>query len=206
MKALLLKDWTIIKGSKSFLFPLFFLAGGITADYGSSQFMALVPVIFSYYYMVNLNAYDYKYNANSFLLSFPIDRKTWVASKYVIGILTNSFSLITLILVRMPFWIRGVRFANILIDMTILITIHSMSLIYLAMIHYGYFRLGYLKMRIVNFIAIAVVSVLNSIFIDLAISVGFSTLNMILFLIVSLGIYYLSYKLSVVTTEKNVIL
>ncbi|MCT4634546.1 MAG: ABC-2 transporter permease [Firmicutes bacterium] len=206
MKQLLIKDWELIKGSKNFYFALFFLAGGVTGNYGDSQFFAMIPVIFSYYFFVNLNAYDYKYNASKFILSMPVNRREWVASKYMLCIITCIFSFIVLLAMRIPFWTIGVLADSFPKDMYILVTIHSITLIYLGIAQMGYFKFGYMKMRLVNIVSMIVMGALNNLSILFVERYGINIMGMVLFLLVSLGVYYLSFLTSVKITEEKIVL
>lgn len=206
MKQLLIKDWELIKGSKNFYFAFFFLFGGVTGKYGDSQYFAMVPVIFSYYFFVNLNAYDYKYNATKFILSLPVNKRDWVASKYFLCIITSLFSFSVLLAIRIPFWTIGVLVDSFPRDIYILLMIHSITLIYLGIAQMGYFKFGYMKMRLVNIVAMIVMGALNNLSIFFVERYGINFIGVLLFFLVSLGIYYMSFLSSLKITKEKIVL
>lgn len=206
MKNLLYKDWQLIIGSKMFIFPLFFFAGGITADYRSSMFIGMIPIMLSYYIAMNLNAYDYKYDATAFILSFPVKRSTWVASKYLLSIILCGVSFLILLLLRTPAWITKAAYADLAIDISLLILMHCTAIIYLAVMQFGYFKFGYMKMRPFSIISLAGATALNVVILRIMGAVGVSLPLMIVLLIVASGLFYASYRTSVAISQKEIVL
>jgi hypothetical protein len=107
---------------------------------------------------------------------------------------------------RIPFWTIGVLADSFPKDMYILVTIHSITLIYLGIAQMGYFKFGYMKMRLVNIVSMIVMGALNNLSILFVERYGINIMGMVLFLLVSLGVYYLSFLTSVKITEEKIVL
>ena len=83
MKAMLIKDWKLMKGQKQFIFILFiFLAvfGATSNNLGFLiSYMTLMATIFS----ISTISYDEYNNGMVYLLALPISRRKYVEEKYL---------------------------------------------------------------------------------------------------------------------------
>ncbi len=88
MKGLLIKDWKLLTRQKStllivlgmiFFFPMLGMEPGFTVSYS---------MIILLFLTVSTISYDDFDNGTAFLLTLPVNRKTYVDEKYVLGIIT----------------------------------------------------------------------------------------------------------------------
>ncbi len=206
MRSLLYKDWELIRSSRSYLFPSLFLLVVFIPGLKNSPVVSAVPVIFSYYFLVTLNAYDYKYNGSTFLLSFPVSRNSWVGAKYIIGAISMVLSFSALFLFgNINRYINPAPMGFIGWT-TKLVFAYVICIIYLAIIQFGYFRLGYLKMKIMNIVALAIASGINGIILEIISDRRISLYVPIISLLPAVLIYYLSFCLSCRRVKTQIIL
>ncbi len=89
MKAMLIKDWKLMKGQKQFIFILcIFLAvfGATSNNLGwLISYMTLMATIFS----ISTISYDEYNNGMVYLLALPISRRKYVEEKYLFCLLTS---------------------------------------------------------------------------------------------------------------------
>lgn len=89
MKAMLIKDWKLMKGQKQFVFILcIFLAvfGATSNNLGFLiSYMTLMATIFS----ISTISYDEYNNGMVYLLALPISRRKYVEEKYLFCLLTS---------------------------------------------------------------------------------------------------------------------
>ena len=89
MKAMLIKDWKLMKGQKQFIFILcIFLAvfGATSNNLGFLiSYMTLMATIFS----ISTISYDEYNNGMVYLLALPISRRKYVEEKYLFCLLTS---------------------------------------------------------------------------------------------------------------------
>lgn len=166
MRNLVLKDFALLRSSRLYvigmLYTLFILfdRGGSNSFFGTSTFF----LVFITYMFVNyLNSYDYTYKGDRFINAFPVSRREVVESRYVSVLILAVVFLVAAYGLRSIFWIFGYPYANGIVEIPQLtIVIFAVALYYGIMLPL-YFKLGYEKMRWLNFIALIVVSSVSSV-------------------------------------------
>ena len=87
MKGLLVKDFRLIAGQKTFFFAMAAIAAGVSLFSGETMFavgfLSLVAALFS----LSSISYDELDNGNAFLFSLPVSRGAYAAEKYVFGLI-----------------------------------------------------------------------------------------------------------------------
>lgn len=101
MKAMLIKDWKLMKGQKQFVFILcIFMAvfGVINDNLGFLiSYMTLMASIFS----ISTVSYDEYNNGMVYLLALPISRRKYVEEKYLFCLLTSLIVSVVSLLVTL---------------------------------------------------------------------------------------------------------
>lgn len=166
MRNLILKDFALLKSSRLYfigvIYSIFILFD--RGEGGSSFAPSTFFLVFITYMFVNyLNSYDYTYQGDRFVNAFPVSRREVVESRYAsVLILAGGFLLLAYGL-RTVFWAFGYPYVGDVVNiLQLTIVIFAISLYYGIMLPL-YFKLGYEKMRWMNFIALIVVSVTSSI-------------------------------------------
>lgn len=87
MKGLLVKDFRLIAGQKTFFLAMAAIAAGVSLFSGETLFavgfLSLVAALFS----LSSISYDELDNGNAFLFSLPVSRGAYAAEKYVFGLI-----------------------------------------------------------------------------------------------------------------------
>ena len=107
MKALLIKDWKLLRnqgGYFSTVFLIVILIMSIGSVSTTSFMISYMTFLFSVFVLSTLS-YDSHDNGMAFLMSLPVERKTYVKEKYLFAIFLSSGSWIISILLRMMFFI-----------------------------------------------------------------------------------------------------
>ena len=101
MKAMLIKDWKLMKGQKQFVFILcvFLAVFGATSDNLGFliSYMTLMATIFS----LSTVGYDEYNNGMVYLLALPISRRKYVEEKYLFCLLTSVVVSVVSLLVTL---------------------------------------------------------------------------------------------------------
>lgn len=93
MKGLLIKDFKLMKGQKSFFMVIIAISLIMTiASPGTSFTIGFLGFVGSLFTLSSIS-YDEFDNGNAFLFSLPITRKDYVLEKYVFGLITGLVSL-----------------------------------------------------------------------------------------------------------------
>lgn len=111
MKGLLIKDFNLLKNQKQFFLMMLAVCVIIVAAMGDPSFIiSYMTVIFSIFSVSTIN-YDTYDNGMSFLFTLPIDRKVYMAEKYVFGLLISLCSLVVSgILALLGYALKGLAF------------------------------------------------------------------------------------------------
>lgn len=91
MKALLLKDWMLLENQKRFFLSIFFISV-VLIVLGQGSFAISLATMIASMFTVSTIAYDEYDHGYPFLMSLPFDRKTYVLSKYVFGVVAGLLS------------------------------------------------------------------------------------------------------------------
>ena len=106
MKAMLIKDWKLMKGQKQFVFILcIFLAvfGATSNNLGFLiSYMTLMATIFS----ISTISYDEYNNGMVYLLALPISRRKYVEEKYLFCLLTSLIVSAVSLIVMLPIQLK----------------------------------------------------------------------------------------------------
>lgn len=202
MRNLILKDFALLKTSRlywmGFLYTLFIIfdRGEGSSFFGTSTFF----LVFITYIFVNyLNSYEYMYHGDRFINAFPVSRREVVESRYAsVLILAGGFFLLAYGL-RTILWALGYPYTSGVVNIPQLtIVIFAVSLYYGVMLPL-YFKLGYEKLRWMNFISLIVVSAASSVLGVVLISVPFFMNWLIPLISVAIGsvALYMSLQFSI---------
>ena len=107
MKGLLIKDWKLLRnqgGYFSTVFLIVILIMSIGSVSTTGFMISYMTFLFSVFVLSTLS-YDSHDNGMAFLMSLPVERKTYVKEKYLFAIFLSSGSWIISILLRMMFFI-----------------------------------------------------------------------------------------------------
>ena len=105
MKGLLIKDWKLLRnqgGYFSTVFLIVILIMSIGSVSTTGFMISYMTFLFSVFVLSTLS-YDSHDNGMAFLMSLPVERKTYVKEKYLFAIFLSSGSWIISILLRMMF-------------------------------------------------------------------------------------------------------
>lgn len=163
MLNLIIKDVIIQKKEKTFWIAILanFLSALITA--GNSGLAVIIPFFSIYLMLVYSNAFDYKYNAEVMVNSMPVNRKDIILAKYI----SVYFYLIVAMLLTYAgdclFKVLGISHSQSLLSISFLCVNIFLASVYYAIFFPFYYKLGYIRSRWVNFIAMLVVSFLGTV-------------------------------------------
>lgn len=105
MKGLLVKDFKLMKGQKSFFFIIFAISVGIVAFSDDSSFMiGFLPFVLSLFTLSTIS-YDEFDNGNSFLFTLPISRTVYTIEKYCLSLLLGGSAWVLAMLLAVVFGI-----------------------------------------------------------------------------------------------------
>lgn len=142
MKGLILKDLLILKKqAKIYLIMIVFFAINALATRNFS-FLAGMVCMFCAMMPVTALSYDERANWDKYALSMPVSRKDMILSKYLLGIITTSIGLATLILFQITL------FKVTKEDTLITFIMFGISIIFLSILLPTLFRFGVEKGRI----------------------------------------------------------
>ena len=106
MKALLIKDWKLLKNQGGYFSTVFLIVIMImcigSAD--TAGFIISYMTFFFFFFVLSTLSYDSYDNGMAFLMSFPVDRKTYIAEKYIFAIFLSLGSWLASILLRLVFF------------------------------------------------------------------------------------------------------
>lgn len=140
MKAMLIKDFKLMKNQKTFLFLMLFIAIMYTAFFENFSFVIAYTTVAFSTLAVSSISYDTYDNGEAFLFTLPISRKGYVREKYVFGMLMIVISLIfSAVLTFVGVVIRGDK-VSVVILVTVAVTFlaASVMLSYMLPIHLKY--------------------------------------------------------------------
>ncbi len=206
MKGLLLKDfYMMMKYCRTYFF-ISVIFCGLSLTESSNLFMAFYPCMLCGMIPVNLLAYDERSRWLQYSETMPYTRAQIVSGKYIIGLCTQlTVLIITGILqaVRMSSG-GGFRLGEYAVLMLLLFT---MSLLSTSISLPFIFKLGVEKGRMAYYIMVGIVcagSVISSNFVLNGIQPG-GNANVVILLIclIGIGIYVLSWYMSVVFYRKR---
>ncbi len=89
MKGLLIKDWKLLMKQKNMLIYMFVLVLMFLALRMAPEFIVTYTMMVMLFQTVGTVSYDDFDNGMAFLFVLPIDRKTYVREKYILGIVTS---------------------------------------------------------------------------------------------------------------------
>lgn len=94
MKALLIKDFKLMKGQKSFFLILLVMVFAMAIFSQDVSFSLSFPTFILAIFAISSISYDELDNGFSFLFTLPITRKEYVREKYLLGLLLGGGSLL----------------------------------------------------------------------------------------------------------------
>lgn len=165
MRNLIAKDFALLRSGRllwmGLIYTTFILfdRGESGSFSGTSTFF----LIFVTYIFVNyLNSYDYMYHGDLFLNAFPVSRSEVVESRYAsVLILSGGFFCLAYGL-RAVLWVLGYPYAQGIVSFPQLTIVILAVALYYGLMLPLYFKLGYERLRWLNFIALITVSVVSS--------------------------------------------
>lgn len=105
MKGLLIKDFKLVKGQKSFFAFILVISVGIAAFTDNLSFMVcFLPFVFSLF-TISTISYDEFDNGNAFLFTLPISRTGYAVEKYCLALLLGGGAWIFAVLLAAVFGI-----------------------------------------------------------------------------------------------------
>lgn len=90
MKALLIKDWKLLKNQKQFFLATLVIVGVFLFTSKNLAFVVGYATIMYTIFTISTISYDDYHNGMSFLFTLPVSRREYVVEKYSFGILTGS--------------------------------------------------------------------------------------------------------------------
>ncbi len=206
MKGLLLKDWYMMKKycRMYLLVAVVFFAVALAGE--ENMFFLLYPCLLCGMMPVTLLAYDERSRWMSYCGTLPYTKAQIVSAKYLIGMISQIVMLtITAIVIAVKMYINDAWMAQELI--VSILPIFSVSLMSSAITLPVIFKWGVEKGRIAYYVAIGIVcagGVLVTGVFQNQMSTDIS-LNGMMFLVclVGIGIYVLSWYLSIVFYQKR---
>lgn len=90
MKALLIKDWKLLKNQKQFFLVTLVIVGVFLFTSKNLAFVVSYATIMYTIFTISTISYDDYHNGMSFLFTLPVSRREYVVEKYSFGILTGS--------------------------------------------------------------------------------------------------------------------
>lgn len=166
MRSLILKDFALLRSSRLFflglLYTLFIIfdRGGSDSFLGTGTFFL---VFISYIFVNYLNSYDYMNHGDRFVNAFPVSRRQVVEGRYGSVMILVACFLVLAYGLRTALWVFGYPYAQGVINIPQLtVVIFAISLYYGIMLPL-YFKLGYEKLRWINFISLIIVSAASSV-------------------------------------------
>jgi len=211
MIKILKKDLQLIFRTKTWVVPFLYSFFGIYFFFAKKQsFSASFFLILVFYILVNsIFSYDYKYNGEKFIFSFPVKRSDEVKGKYMLLVLSIIMFSIIFSLVFIIMKIFGV---TIFLDTPIEVFNFRVALtfitlgIFFAIVMPIHYKFGYGKVRWLNFIILLVTSVLTGIISDIfstSIHLWSGGINIILSIIFFIVVLYISMNISIKFCEKR---
>lgn len=209
MKALLIKDFNLMKLQKNFFLIILLVAIGMSFYCEDPSFIIGYLTFICSFFTISTISYDEYDNGYAFLFTLPISRKTYVLEKYCFGVLSGSISFIvsTLLCIFISL-IRGMNSISDLFQIACFIFIFLLLMLAITLpiqIKYGsekgrialivsmgiLFLFGLFIIKLLSYININWVNLLNEL----------SYLNISIIscicLIISLLLLYLSYRISI---------
>ena len=156
MKGLLIKDFKLLLGQKRFF--IIVLGMGVMLMFTSDPvsaigYMVMLMTIFT----LNTLSYDEHENGMNFLMTLPIDRKTYVQEKFVYaGILAVGASIVAIILASVATIAQGMELHLLEVALTAA-SIAGMAMLMLAIMLPLQIKLGAEKGRMAMFAVFAVI-------------------------------------------------
>ena len=206
MKGLLLKDlYMTVKYCKAYmLITVVFLAVSLYSD--ENLFFIFYPCLLAGMVPVNLLAYDEHSKWNHYSGTLPYSKAQIVSGKYLIGLFSQLVVLILTGIVRAIIMYRDGGFAlSDLLEMMLLLLIMSLATTSLSLPII--FRFGVEKGRIAHAVVIGMVcagSTIAALSFGMGQQVEYSLGGMLpVLFVVSIGIYALSWYLSIVFYRKR---
>lgn len=90
MKALLIKDWKLLKNQKQFFLVTLVIVGVFLFTSKNLAFVVGYATIMYTIFTISTISYDDYHNGMSFLFTLPVSRREYVVEKYSFGILTGG--------------------------------------------------------------------------------------------------------------------
>ena len=90
MKALINKDWKLLKNQKQFFLVTLVIVGVFLFTSKNFVFVVSYATIMYTIFTISTISYDDYHNGMSFLFTLPVSRREYVVEKYFFGILTGS--------------------------------------------------------------------------------------------------------------------
>lgn len=103
MKGLLIKDFKLLRGQKTLLILVVFIAVGMLASLSNPGFVIGYMTFIGAFCTLNTISYDEFDNGNTFLFSLPITRKGYVEEKYLFGIAVGGAECLLSLVVTLIF-------------------------------------------------------------------------------------------------------
>lgn len=92
MKALLIKDWKLMKNQKQFFGVIGILVLFFLVIYDNPAFVVSYAVIMFTSFTISTVSYDDYENGMAYLLTLPVNRTKYVCEKYLFGVLTAGIA------------------------------------------------------------------------------------------------------------------
>lgn len=158
MLNLILKDFLVQKREKTLLVILalgignaFNIGNGIGLNIG-------IIIMSTYLFTVYANAFDYKYNAEVTILSLPIRRSQVVQSKYIsvffFYVISILFTLVPMVILET----LGVVNGGGALGLKLALISFPILCLYYSFFFPIYFKLGYMKSRYANWLALVLMT------------------------------------------------
>lgn len=195
MRALLQKDWIVIK--KYFkmymlMIALFLCAGAINAK---DEFFVIFPLVMSAILTMALISYDERFRWDSYCAAMPISRRLYVSEKYVIDLIMAAIIFIPCVIgLATRHSLNSGEFCTVLLIM--LIAALLMPAIMLPIV----FKLGVEKARLTYYIVIGAsigISYIASEALSYSVTLSIRFVSVLIAAVIFAILFWYSWKLSV---------
>lgn len=201
MKALLLKDWYMLKkyGRVLLIVLAVFIVGSAFAT--DTYFLLMYPVLLASVFSTSLISYDEKFGWLRYAETMPISRRLVVSEKYVITLLLSAAVLVLTLLVRIPAIAAGKLDLSAFSGLVVLMA--TASFVAPSLILPIMFKFGMEKGRIAYFIIIGFILALSVMLPDTAGSAALSGGLSLAVLPLAAAVFALSWLLSIRFYQKR---
>lgn len=154
MLTLVYKDFLLQRGAKSFIYMLVMPVVSAFAFSTDALYVIMPYIAGSYLYIVYANALDDKYKSENIFISMPVKRSSIVGAKYLgmFAYMIVFLAAVSVLSLLIRLFVPGFE-AVTTISWSLIVQFIIIAAVYYGILFPLYFKLGYIKSRWVNYIA-----------------------------------------------------